>query len=179
MTNSKLITLLGAIFILLWLSNIPYLFPLPFQPHHGIKEWSKELAEMPDFIKEEGGIGGKTQEEIETFLTRSFRILWIRSFLFIVIGVSSGILIILNKNLGRFLALGLSFYIVVIRLYEFFSLEHWRDRLSIKYFAMHFKYFRIIHEDIAYLILLVVIALLLMPSIARRFKRKNLTKATT
>jgi hypothetical protein len=179
MTNSKLITLLGAIFILLWLSNIPYLFPLPFQPHQGIKEWSKDLTEMPDFLKEEAGISGKTQAEIERFVARGFQILWIKSLIFTIIGIFSGILIVLKRNLGRFLALGLSLYIVVIRFYHFSKL--WPDSLSIRYFTIRFKHFpiRAIHEDITYLILLVVIALLLMPSIARRFKRKNLTKATT
>jgi hypothetical protein len=181
MRNDKLITLLGIIFILLWLSNIPYLFPLPFQPHQGIREFSKELADMPGFLKEEAGIGGKTQAEIETFVAREFRILWIKSLVFIVIGIFSGILIVQKRNLGRFLALGLSLYLVGIRFYHFFGLEHWRDRLSIKYFTIRFKYFpiRAIHEDITYLILLGVIALLLMPSIARKFKTDRFKKVTT
>jgi hypothetical protein len=179
MTNNKLITFLGIIFILLWLSNIPYLFPLPFQPHQGVKDLAKEVADAPEFIKEEGGIAGKTQIEIEAIVTRGLRIIWLKSLLFTIVGIFSGILIIQKKNLGRFLALGLCLYLVVIRFYHFFKL--WPDSLSIKYFTIRFKHFpiRAIHEDITYLILLVVIALLLMPSIAGRFKSKRLTKGTT
>ena len=136
---------------------------------------------MPGFLKEEAGISGKTQTEIETIVVRKFRILWIKSLVFTIIGIFSSILILRKKNLGRFLALGLSLYLVVIRLYQFFSLEHWHDRLSIKYFTIRFKHFpiRAIHEDITYLILLVVIALLLIPSIARQFKSNRFKKVTT
>ena len=115
MKNNKTIKLLGIIFISLWVSNIPYLFPLPFQPHQGIKDFSKEVADIPDFIKEEAGIGSKTQIEIEAIVTRELRNIWFKSFVCIIIGIFSGILIIQKKNLGRFLALGLSLYIVGIR----------------------------------------------------------------
>jgi hypothetical protein len=178
MNNDKLITLLGIIFISLWLSNVPYLFPVPFQPHQGIKDLSKEVADAPEFIKEQAGVGGKTQTEIETIVMRDLRILWIKSLVFIIIGIFSGILIVQKKNLGRFLALGLSLYLVGIRFYHFFSSEYWREKFSIKYFTVRFHFFpvRTVHEEVTFLILLGVIALLLMPSIARGFKTKRMNK---
>lgn len=180
MKNRKLITFLGIIFILLWLSNVPYLFSLPFQPHQRIKDLSKEVADAPEFIKEQAGIGGKTQTEIETIVTRDLRILWIKSLVFIVIGIFSGILIVQKKHVGRFLALGLSLYLVAMRFYHFFGSEHWRDKFSIKYFTVRFKYFpvRTVHEEITLLILLGVIVLLLIPSVAGKFMSDRSKKVT-
>jgi hypothetical protein len=181
MKNSKLITFWGIIFILLWLSNVPYLFPLPFQPHQGVKDLSREVADAPEFIKEQAGVGGKTQTEIETIVTRDLRILWIKSLVFIIIGIFSGILILQKKNLGRFLALGLSVYLVGIRFYHIFSSEYWHYRFSIKYFTIRFHFFpaRTVLEEITFLILLCTIGLLLIPSIGREFRSNKFKKATT
>jgi len=185
MKNNKLITFLGIMFILLWLSNIPYLFPLPFQPHQGIREFSKELADMPGFLKEEAGISGKTQTEIETIVARKFRILWIKSLVFTIIGIFSGILIVLKKNVGHFLALGLSLYLVGMRFYHFFGSEHWRERITfeyfLKFFRVRFQYspLRTIHEEITFLILLCAIGLLLIPSIATKLGSNRFKKGKT
>ena len=181
MKSNRVIIFFGTLFILLWLSNTPYLFSLPFQSHQGIKVFSKELAEMPDFLKEEAGIGGKTQAEIEASVARKFQILWIKSLVFTIIGIFSGVLIVLKRNLGRFLALGLSLYLVGIRFYHFFGSEHWHDRFSIKYFTIRFHFFpaRTVHEEITYGILICAIGLLLIPSIAKRFKRNRFNKVTT
>lgn len=142
---------------------------------------SREVADAPEFIKEQGGVGGKTQTEIETIVTRGLRILWIKSLVFIIIGILSGILILQKKNLGRFLVLGLSIYLVGIRFYHFFCSEHWRDKFSIKYFTIRFHFLpaRTVHELITFLILLAVIALLLIPSIVREFRSKRFNKVTT
>ena len=56
--------------MLLWLSKVLYLFPLPFQSQQGIKALSQEVADAPEFIKEQAGVGGKTQTEIETIVIR-------------------------------------------------------------------------------------------------------------
>lgn len=72
MKGNKAITFFGVLFILLWTSKIPYLFPHPFQPNQGVKYLSKEAVEIPEFIKQQGGIGGKTQIEIENFCPKSF-----------------------------------------------------------------------------------------------------------
>jgi hypothetical protein len=153
--------------------HVPYLFPLSFQPHQGIKDLSKEVVGAQEFIKEQAGIGGKTQTEIETIVTRDLLILWIKSLVFVIIGIFSGTLIVQKKNLGRFLALGPSIYLVGIRFYQIFSSEHWRERFSIKYFNTRFHFFpaRTVHEVITLLILLGVIVLLLTPCVAREFSR--------
>jgi hypothetical protein len=41
-----------------------------FSTHQGIKDLSKEVADAPEFIKEQAGVGGKTQTEIETIVIR-------------------------------------------------------------------------------------------------------------
>lgn len=169
MKDNRTITLLGIVFILLWISQIPYLFPLPFKPHQGTKDFSKELAEAPEFIKEGAGIARNNQTEIETIVTRMVQVLWFKSLFFVVVGIGSGILIIKKKWLGYFLALGLSLYLVGMRLYYIFSSDYWRDILSIKYFTIRFENFPVktIHEEITFLTLLVIIVLLLKLAIAK------------
>ena len=181
MKNKKTTTLLGIVFLLLWLSNIPYFFSHPFQPHQGIKDLSGELANAPEFIKEDAGIGGQKQIDIERILTKQIRLAWLKSLFFNLIGIFSGILIIRKKNLGRILALGLSVFLVGMRLYHSFQSAHWRDSLSIRYFKIRFEYFpvRTVHEEITFLILLSTIVLLLTPSIAATFKKGRFDNRTT
>lgn len=51
--------LVAVLFILAWLSQIPYLFPHPFQRHEGIAKLSEEVVEIRDVLKEMAGIQDK------------------------------------------------------------------------------------------------------------------------
>jgi hypothetical protein len=84
------------------------LYPTPFQPHEGLKRLAKEAAEIPEWLKEEGGFGGYSQSDIEAALKREWEMYWFISLITCAVGIAAGILILKRKNSGRILAIGMA-----------------------------------------------------------------------
>ncbi len=163
--RNRSIKFLGIVFIVLWASHIPlYLFP---HPHDLVKGLSAEGEDIYMIMfKEPGPVVRTPTVEMGRQLIRESRISFLKSLLFIAGGILSGILLILRKKSGFILALTLSCFIVVMRTYYLVSSEHWRARLSLVSFKIEFEEFpiRTIFEKTTFLVLLVTIIMLLMPS---------------
>jgi len=47
-----MIKAVGFIFVLMWITQVAYLFPHPFQEHEGIKNLAMEATQFPDVVKQ-------------------------------------------------------------------------------------------------------------------------------
>ena len=179
MTKERIILITAILFTLIWVLEIPYLFPHPFQQNEGLKKLSEEVIKASDIIKEATGINGLSAAEIENNLSRELKITWVVSIVLIGCGCISGFLLFRKKNYGRLLAIGVSLIVVSKRLINLFSSEYWRERLSLKAYALQFEYFpiRTIQDDVTFIVLLATIVLLLQPSIAKIFKHSQANTA--
>jgi hypothetical protein len=160
--------LVAVLFTLAWLSQIPYLFPHPFQRHEGIAKFSEELVEIDDVFKESAGIQNKTAADIEKDLTLELRGMWIKSLLLIVAGIIIGLMSIKRKKLGYGLAMLLSSHPVSMQVRTVFSL---RARLP-EYFRVKFEHFPVQtgHEMVFIAVLLLTIVVLLSDFIIYRWR---------
>ena len=170
-------SVLGIIIILLWSSYLPNMYPTPFRRNPGIKSIAKELAEAPEFIKEEAGYEGYTQEDLEKQIRYKLIFSWFKWVLMILIGILSGILFIRRGHLGYILAIiCFAFFIIIPRLYMFiryglFSyLRVLHLALTKNYYSM---FFSMIRNDIVFLISLIIFIYLILPSTVRKFKSIN------
>ncbi len=164
----------GAVLIVLWLSHVPYLFKIPLYATPGIQRLSQEASGTPAWIKDEAGLAGNSQADIQSDLVKSLRITFAKSLLLCLLGILSGVLVLKRHRLGRFLAIGLSFYVLLPRAVHFASLEHPFHRLYQKYtFLFSRRPFLVIQSDITWLVLLVALVYLLRPSIARQFEKNT------
>ena len=123
--------LVGIILTIMWVSQVRFLFPHPFQKHEGIRKLATEAMQLPDWIKQQSPIKDNTADELEKRMMTEFRIDWLRSVLFIVIGVLSGLLLIQRRKGGYLLAFFFSLFIIGSRFVILlryrrvtFSLEH-------------------------------------------------------
>ncbi len=166
------IAFIGIITLLLWISYLPYLYPTPFQPHEGLKRFAKEAAEIPEWLKEEGGFGGYNQSDIEAALKRDLVKVWFISLITCTVGIAAGILILKRKNSGRILAIGMAAIPLLIRAYSIIKSSRPLEHLQALYFLFLKKHpVMVIHNDIiAVIIFIGTIIYLLRPSIAKEFK---------
>ena len=170
-------SVLGIIIILLWSSYLPNLYPTPFRRNPGIKSIAKEVAEGPEWIKKEGGFEGYTQEDLEKAMTNELIFTWFKSLLMILIGILSGILFIRRGHLGYILAIiCLAFFIIIPRLYYFIRhglflhIRMLHLALTKNYYSISF---RIIHNDIVFVISIIIFIYLILPSTVKKFKSIN------
>jgi hypothetical protein len=169
------ITFVGIITLLLWISYLPYLYPTPFQSHEGFQRFAKDAAELPEWLKEEGGIGGYSQSDVERALKTERIRYWFISLITYAVGILAGVLILRRKNSGRILVIGLSSFLLFLRAYNIITSPHPLERLSFLYSTFLKKYpVIVIHNDIiAVIILIGTIIYLLRPSIAGEFKTRT------
>jgi hypothetical protein len=105
MINQKsVIKVTGIMLAIMWASYVPDLFPHPFQEKKGIRDLAIEYTKLPDWLKQESRFNDKTADELEKEMMTELRIEWIKSVLFIVIGVLSGCLLIQHRKAGYLLA---------------------------------------------------------------------------
>ena len=115
MNKISMTKIVGIILIIIWISQVPYLFPHPFQEHKGAKKLVAEFMQVPDWIKQESSIKAKTADELEKNLMTELRINWIKSAFFIVMGVLSGWWLIQRRKRGYLLAFFFSLLIIGMR----------------------------------------------------------------
>ena len=147
--------IVGIVFIIMWFSQIPYLLPHPFQEHKGIRDLATDVVQGPNWIKEASPfLKDKTADELTRSMIIELRIHWIKSALFIVVGVLSGWLIIQRRKGGYLLAFFFSLLIIGIRFVSL--LWYWRVTFSLKYYEFILRRcpVRKIHEIVMYLVLL-------------------------
>ena len=165
------ITILGALFILLWISHIPYLIEIPLSSTPGIQSLSRESTESSEWIKDQVGVVGKNQKEIKSDLIKSFRVSFIVGLIFNLLGIVAGFLVLKKSKVGFYLALGLSIYVLGRRCASLILSENIIQRMYAKYTILFPEMpLRIIHNDIiTEIILLVTIFYLLRPSVYKQF----------
>jgi hypothetical protein len=168
---------LGIIIILLWSSLLPYLYPTPLQSKKGIKLLAKEVSEVPDWIKKEAGYQEHTQQELENMMMNELMSSWLKSILGILIGILSGILIIRRRPVGYILAIFcFAFFIIFPRLYQLIRygpssfIRVLQVSLTGKYYSI---FFRIIYDDIVFLISVIIFIYLILPSTVKKFTGIN------
>jgi len=173
--------LTGIALLVLWISHVPYLFEIPLYSTPGIQGLSQEASNLPAWLKDEAGLTGKSQSNIQSDLVASCRIAFAKSFLLCLLGILSGVLVLKRHRLGRFLAIGLSIYMLLLRIVNDAFREHPFHWLYWKYTVFFSRYpFRVIHLDIVtWLVLLVALVHLLRPSIAKRFEEKERGESIT
>jgi hypothetical protein len=136
---------------------------------------SEEAYEAPDWIKDETWFAGKSPSDIESRLVWSYRIAFGKSLLLCVAGIAAGVLVLKRHRWGRFLAIVLSMYVLVVRIVHIAKLSHPFELLYWKYTTFIWQHpFRVIHLDIVKcLVLLVVVVHLLRPSVGRQFEKNE------
>jgi hypothetical protein len=167
--------LMGVILLVLWVSHLPYLLEIPLVSTSGIQKLSRDVSEFPEWLKDEAELSGKSQSDIETGLITSCRIAFAKSLLLYLLGILSGVLVLKRHRSGRFLAIGLSIYVLLLRIVSVAFRGHSFHRLYRLYTFMFSRCpFRVIHLDIVTsLVLLVALVHLLRPSIAKQFEKNE------
>jgi hypothetical protein len=165
----------GIVLLVLWVSHIPYLFEIPLYATSGIQRLSQDVSDSPAWLKDEAGINGKSQSNIQSILVKSFRIEFAKSLLLCLLGILSGVLVLKRHILGYFLVIGLSVCVLLLRIVHVAFSVHPFHSLYFKYTVFFSRYpFRVIHSDITWLVLLVVLVHLLRPSITRKFNKNEM-----
>lgn len=101
MKDKKIISIIGIVWLLLWLSHIPHLvYYYPFQELKGVKLLVEEVANSP--IKELA-VGNKSQKEVEDSLTRELQIVWVKSLSTVLVGLVAALLILKRKKVVELL----------------------------------------------------------------------------
>lgn len=163
----------GVVLLLLWVSHVPSLSEFPLRTTPGTQALSMEVAGAPEWIKGEVGLGGMGQGEIERSLLAASRRAFLGSLVLIVAGIVSAVLLLRRNRWGRFLAIGVALYVLLSRIAHHLSMGS-PPSVQFAKFRMHLAAhpLRVIHGDIlTLLVLLVVLAHLLRPGVARRFGR--------
>ena len=163
--------LIGSLILVLWISHIPYLFEFPLRLTPGMQRLSNEGVETPDLIKD---------------LLTTFRIAFAKRLFLCLLGIISGVLILKRKRVGRYLAIGISAYMLASKAY--FFLSHGNPFQKLYWWKLYWTYeeifpkypFRIIHMDILTgLILFIALVCLLHPKISNQFRdnteKENIT----
>jgi hypothetical protein len=173
MNNKSMIKIVGIILTIMWVSQIPYLFPHPFQEHEGIKKLAIDSTKLPGWIKQQSQIEGKTADELEKGMMTELRIGWIKGALFTVIGVLSGWWLIQRKKKGYLLAFFFSLSIIVIK---FIKLWPRLRKYSLSYFELLLRHFPVrgIHDILGDLVLLGTVIFLMYIFMTRKTSLEEL-----
>jgi len=178
MNKRDSVFLTGIALLVLHISHIPYLFEIPLYSTPGIQWLSEEVSDSPAWLKDEAGLTGKSQSDIQSDLVASSRITFAKSLLLCLLGILSGVLVLKRHRLGRFLAIGLSIYVLLLRIvYVAFRGHSFYRLYSLYTFMFSRRPFWVIHLDIVTcLVLLVALVHLLRPSIAKQFEKNESDK---
>lgn len=174
MKRMNTFTIFSSLFLLLFLSFIPRLANFPSEVTPGISSLAEEVSSMPQGLKKITGYTNKSQNDIENEILRSFRGVYIHNFIFIAVGITSGLFLLMRRIVGKFLALAISFYALGQSLYDHLSSGNIWERLYAK-FTIYFQAYplEVIHQDIvANLIYLTAVIILLRPSVSKEFTSK-------
>ena len=172
MKARKGIVLLGIATIILWVSYVPYLIPLPFSLQPSVKKIARNIAEAPEPVKDKAGFAGRSQAEIEKAMMRKVLLIWLVKAVPILIGVLSGLFLIRRKNYGRIMALLVAASWIILDVVSYIRSANVWERLYAVYVTSLKENPRfVIHNDFLPLIVfLFTIFYLMRPSIVREFK---------
>lgn len=137
MNRNAIIKTVGVIYTAIWLSQVPYLFPHPFQQHDGVRKLAEQSTQLPEWIRQKSDIHEQTADELEKSMLSELRVGWLKSALVMGLGILSGCLLIKGKKAGCLLTFLLSMVVISIRVCHMlryrktsFSLEHYRFLLE-------------------------------------------------
>jgi hypothetical protein len=165
MSSIKTIHIFACCTILFWLSFLIYLPPFVASPNiNGLTEEGYEMSRLnnPEVSK----------QDLENKFNKSLYFAYAKSFFFILIGVISGVLIYIQKRIGRYLAIILCLVMLSGRAYSFLKAYlHIFDRLYALYvLALPSHPMQIIHNDIiAPIFFLISIVFLFKRTISEKF----------
>lgn len=149
-----MIKIFGIIYTLMWISQVPYLFPHPFQEHEGIRNLAKDAAQFPDWLKQESVVKDKSADELEKTMLTELRINWIKSALLIIMGILSGCLLFQRRKAGYFLTFFLSILVIGIRFLHLVRYRSSTFSLEFYSFLLHRKPVQTIHDFLMQFVLL-------------------------
>ncbi len=168
MNRNSIIKFVGVIYALTWLSQIPYLFPPPFQQNESIQDLAMEATQSPDWIKQQSSIKDKTADELETSILTEIRINWIESSIFIVMGIVSGCLLIQRRKVGYFLTFFLSILMICIKFFHFVRYRSHTFSLDYYKFLLQYMPVQTIHGFFIQLVLLSTVVFLMYIYLSRK-----------
>lgn len=160
--KSWIIKIVGIILVIMWVSRIPYLYPHPFQEHKGIRALAKDVVQGPDWIKQASPtIKDKTADELAKTMMIELRLVWIKSVLFIVMGLLSGWWLIQRRKKGYLLAFFSSLLFIGIRFTPLLRPGKFTQTLKTYKFLLRRYPVRTIHDILMLLVLLGIVLLLI------------------
>ena len=175
MKSRKGIVLLGIVTILLWISYLPYLKPLPFSLQPAVQKIAGDLADAPESVKEKAGFSGKNQAEIERLMMRKVIVRWLIKAVPVLLGLLAGLFLLLRKNYGRIMAILVAVSWIVLNVTTYIRSPNIWDRIYMTHVTLlKERPLYVIRNDILPLILfLFTIFYLMLPSIRKEFKENK------
>jgi len=148
------IKIIGIMLAIAFASQVPYLFPHPFQENEGLRDLATEFFQAPNWIRQESQVKAKTADELTKRMMTELRIDWIESALCIVIGVLSGFLLILHRKEGYWFAFFFSLFLLCIRVAHF--IQYRTVTFSLRYYEhlLHHAPVSTCHDILMSLVLL-------------------------
>ena len=169
MNKKSMIKIVGIILTIMWVSRVPYLFPHPFQEHKSIRDLATKFIQSPDWIKQASpSIKDKTADELVKGMMTEIRINWIKSALFIVMGVLSGWWLIQRRRKGYLLAFFSSLLIIGIRFTPFLRHGKFTSTIETYKFLLRRYPVRTIHDILMQLVLFGTVVFLIYIFVTRK-----------
>ena len=129
--------------VLFWLSFLAYLPPVRLTAEH--KELVAEAREAREYAPQ----FDRPQEELEAELLRSFRRIFVRSAVVVLLGVLSGVLLIVHPFSGRLLAVTLCSAMLLMKVVSLVASPHIGQRLHFLFLVLLPKWpVYVIHNDV-------------------------------
>jgi len=167
---NRFLTAFGIATIILWLSYLFYLPPFITIPN--IKGLVQESWKAREFIQEKY----QSQQDMENKINRNLYIAYAKGYAMIILGILAGILLLIKKQIGRYLAMTLAFIMIGSRI----AAAVMNPRGIVEWFRMIYgcllihQPIIIIHRDIiAPLFFIFTILFLLNKSVSRIFTARE------
>jgi len=168
--NLKSLKLIGVLVIVYWFSLIVYLPPIT--PYPDLDSFVDETLSAKETLGPAYPEKIDLQKEkLKNELTKEINLMYAGYIVPMVLGLFSGILIYRKKILGQIIAIGLSAFFIIFKIYNIYLIyPHVFEtyKLMMLYFPS-----KMVHEGIIGVIFYVgSLSLLLSPSVSKQFKTK-------
>ena len=171
--HAKLLMIIGMLVTAVWASHIPWHVTYwPFGTHQGVHQLVQELDELEPWLKEMGGVEGRTAAEMERSIMTELQGGWIRGVAFMVLGMFAGVSLARRKRYGHILVLGTAGWCVIGSLVSIVR----RYPHILGTFRLHFEHrpIEFIHGYIVLAVQIVAIVCLIVLARRRRYERTDL-----
>jgi uncharacterized membrane protein HdeD (DUF308 family) len=167
---SRFLTAFGIATIIMWLSYLVYLPPFIARPN--VQSLAEESWKAKEFIHEKY----QSQQDMENKINRTLYVAYAKGYTMIILGILAGFLLIVRKQIGRYLAMILALIMmggrIVAAVMNPRGIAEW-FRMIYGYLLVH-KPIIIIHRDvIAPLFFIFTILFLLNKSVSRIFTARE------